>query len=304
MENRIEISATAAVIHRNPTFAITRNSFKVAVDLLTISKLVLLGGEGSEELGLLLRGLEAAMTELGGGVDELEVDCFEVLAGRGCVERLADDKGALLNSDAGALDHDPVLVDLSVVHEAAHGGNGLLGEVGLSLAGGLVTLLTDAVHLLVHLGTMEVTVLTGARNCRRNAGGVPGTNASNLAETAVGLAWEASDAPTGGDALVAMTLGDAEDVEVLVLGEDGVNGNLLLEECLGKVDLRLGIGAAVDLDLHDVGLFEAEVQLLGLGVGDDAHNRAELGDAVELVFNVLSAILAVLLSVLCECLLL
>ena len=72
MENRIEISATAAIIHRNPTFAITRNSSKVAVDLLTISKLVLLGGEGSEELGLLLRGLEAAMTELGGGVDELE----------------------------------------------------------------------------------------------------------------------------------------------------------------------------------------------------------------------------------------
>ena len=260
--------------------------------------LVGLGGERAEELGLLLGGLEAAVSELGGGVDELEVDGLHVLAAGGDVEGLAEDEGTLLDADAGALDHDPVLVDLSVADEAAHGGDALLGEVGLGLAGGLVAGLADAVDLLVHLGTVEVAVLTGARDGRGNTGRMPRSDTGDLAETTVGLTGKAGDAPTGGDALVSLTLGDADDVEVLVLGEDGVDGDLLLEEGLGEVDLGLGVGAAVDLDLHDVGLLEAEAELLGLGVGDDADDGAELGDAVQLMLDVLGTVLGVLLGVL------
>ena len=259
--------------------------------------LVGLGGEGTEELGLLLGRLEPSVSELGTRVDELEVDGLHGLAAGRDVKTLAQDERALLDTDAAALDHDPVLVDLAVADEAAHGGDALLGEVGLGLARRLVAGLSDAVHLLVHLGTVEVAVLAGAGDGRRDAGGMPRPDAGHLAEAAVGLAREAGDAPAGGDALVSVALGDAEDVEVLVLGEDGVDGDLLLEEGLGEVDLGLGVGAAVDLDLHDVGLLEAEVELLGLGVGDDADDGAELGDAVELVLNVLGSV-GVLLGVL------
>jgi hypothetical protein len=38
-------------------------------------------------------------------------------------------KDALLVSDAGALDHDEVLLDLSVVGEPAHGVDGLISQV-------------------------------------------------------------------------------------------------------------------------------------------------------------------------------
>ena len=66
---------------------------------------------------------------------------------------------------------------------------------------------------------------------------------------------------------------------------------------------------STDLDLHDVGLALAVSALatrLGhLGVGDDAHDRAVLLDALELVVNVLLAgVTLVLLGVLGEGLLL
>jgi len=260
--------------------------------------LVGLGGERAEELGLLLGGLEATVAELGRGVDELEVDGLEMFAAGGDVEGLAQDEGTLLDADAGTLEHDPILVDLSVADKAAHGGDALLGEVSLGLAGGLVAGLADAVDLLVHLSTVEVAVLAGTGDGRRDAGGMPRSDTGHLAKTTVGLTREAGDAPTGGDALVSLTLGDADDVEVLVLGEDGVDGDLLLEEGLCEVDLGLGVGATVDLDLHDVGLLDAEVELLGLGVGYDTDDGAELGDAVELVLDVLGTVLGVLLGVL------
>mmetsp|Transcript_25683 Transcript_25683/g.56245 ORF Transcript_25683/g.56245 Transcript_25683/m.56245 type:complete len:264 (-) Transcript_25683:13-804(-) len=127
---------------------------------------------------------------------------------------------------------------------------------------------------------------------------MPGTDAGNLAKTAVGLAGETGDAPTGGDSFVALTLGNADDVEIFILGEYRVDGDFLLEERFGKVDLGLGVGAAVDLDFHNVSLLDAEVELLNLGVSNDTNDGAELGDAIELVLDILAAIVGVLLGIL------
>jgi hypothetical protein len=81
----------------------------------------------------------------------------------------------------------------------------------------------------------------------------------------------------------------AEDVDHLVGVEDRVHGHLLLEEALGVVDLGRDVRAAVDLDLHDVGLLLAELELLHLRVRDDAHDGAVLLDALELAVDVLLA---------------
>jgi len=108
---------------------------------------------------------------------------------------------------------------------------------------------------------------------------MPGTNAGNLAETAVGLAGKALDAPTVDDTLETVTLGDGADVAGLGLGEDGVNTNLLLEELLGHLDLSLDV-ATVDLDLLDVGLLDLDAsvtELAELGVGNNADG-VSLGD--------------------------
>ena len=55
------------------------------------------------------------MSVLGGGVDELDVQGLEVrAAGRGD-HALAQGDSSLLNATNAALDHEPVLVDFSVV---------------------------------------------------------------------------------------------------------------------------------------------------------------------------------------------
>ncbi|KAL7546485.1 hypothetical protein ACHAWF_009817 [Thalassiosira exigua] len=259
---------------------------------------LLLRCQGTKELRLLLRGLEPSVPKLGAGVDKLEVDGLQVLPRRVLHQRLPQDQGALLHPHHGPLYHNPVLPDHSVVHEPSHGGDALLREVGLRLTAGVVPFLPDAVDLLVHLRAVEVSVLTRAGDGVGDASGVPGPDAGHLAQTAVGLAGEAGDAPAGSDTLVAVSLGDTEDINELVLGEDGVDSDLLLEEALCEVDLGSCVGAAVDLDLHDVGLLDAEVELLHLGVGDDADDLAELSDALELGLDVLAVVLRVLLGVL------
>lgn len=74
--------------------------------------------EGTHEGLLLLGGLESTVTELGGGVDPLEVDLLGGTAGGLGVEGLAESHDTLLDTGNGALDHDEVVLDLTVVNEA------------------------------------------------------------------------------------------------------------------------------------------------------------------------------------------
>jgi len=114
----------------------------------------------------------------------------------------------------------------------------------------------------------------------------------------MGLTGKTGNSPTGGDTLVTMSLGNSKDINELILSEDRVNSNLLLEETLGKVNLGLDISTSVNLDLHNVGLLNTHVKLLGLRMGDDTNNLAELGNTLKLGINILSIILSVLLGVL------
>jgi hypothetical protein len=85
--------------------------------------------EGSHEGHLVLRGLEATVTELGTGVNELEVDLLESATLSVHQQGLAQGDATLLGSDATALEHDEVLLHLSVVGEASHGVDGLVSNV-------------------------------------------------------------------------------------------------------------------------------------------------------------------------------
>ena len=268
------------------------------LDLLLSLLLNLLGDddvlaalEGAHELVLLLAGLEAAVADLGGGVDELELDLLERTTVGGREDGLTEGEDASLGAEAAALDHEEVVLDKTVVGEAAHGGDGLLGEVELSVTAALVAG-ADTVDLLVHLGTVVVAELTSAADGPGHAGRMPGTDTADFAETTVGLAGKAADAEALDDALSALALGAAEDIDGLVHGEDAGNADLLLEEANGKVDL-LGDRATVDLDLHDVGLLLADGDLVDLSVGDEADHSAVLDDALE---GALALLLAFLLG--------
>mmetsp|Transcript_7897 Transcript_7897/g.14616 ORF Transcript_7897/g.14616 Transcript_7897/m.14616 type:complete len:321 (-) Transcript_7897:177-1139(-) len=217
--------------------------------------------------------------------------------------RLTKDQRALLHTNHGTLKHDPVFIDFTVVNESSHGGDAFLGQIRLGLATGLVVLLTDAVHLLVEFRTVEISVLTGTSNRGRNTSRMPRSDTSDLSQTTVSLSRKTSDTPTGSHTLVTTTLGNTNNINVLVLVEDGINGDFLFEQALGKVHLGSGI-STVDLDLHDMSLLQPKIELLHLGVGNNTDNGAEFLDAFQLGINVLAAILRVLLGILGEGLLL
>ena len=58
--------------------------------------------------------------------------------------------------------------------------------------------ITDVINLLVDLGTVMVTLLTGASDGELDSAGMPGTNTSDLAKTFMGLSWQLLGMPTGG----------------------------------------------------------------------------------------------------------
>lgn len=156
---------------------------------------------------------------------------------------------------------------------------------------------------MVARGTVVVTHLTGTGNSPLDVGRMPGTDTGNLAQTLVSLARKLLGAPSAGDTLETVTLGDGDDINHLILLEDAVDLDGLLEQVVGEVNL-VGDAATVDLDLHQVGLLLLERGLADLGVGEDTDDSAVLLDALKLTGDGSTAALGVLLGVLGEGLLL
>lgn len=131
----------------------------------------------------------------------------------------------------------------------------------------------DAVDLLVDLGTVVVTLLTGTGHGGGHTRRMPGTNTGHLAQTLVRLAGQLLCVPTRGDTLETLTLGHANAVDHLVLAEDVADLDGLLQMLAGPLDLVLD-GAAVQLDLHDMGLLLALLNQADLQANrEKVHNR-------------------------------
>ena len=76
--------------------------------------------EGTLVLPLLGEGLVSTVTELGGGIDPLELDLLESPPGGVGEHGLEESHDPLLDTGAGTLDHDEVVLDLTVTDEATH----------------------------------------------------------------------------------------------------------------------------------------------------------------------------------------
>jgi len=107
------------------------------------------------------------VTEFGGGIDPFDVDLLESSSLGVGDEGFTEGEYSFLGSDAAALEHDEVVLDLSVVREATHRSDGFVGEIGLGssvvldeLATVLVDSLANSVDLLVDLSTVMVSLLT------------------------------------------------------------------------------------------------------------------------------------------------
>lgn len=94
------------------------------------------------------------------------------------------------------------------------------------------------VDLLVDLGTVMVTVLTGTGDLELDASRMPSTDTGDLAETTMGLTRQTGNTPTSDDTVNSATLGDTDDIDHLVLLEDLLHADLLLEQSTAEIDLR------------------------------------------------------------------
>jgi hypothetical protein len=250
-----------------------------------VSSLLLLGSQWTQELVLFLDGLESSVTILGRGIDELEVDWFQVGSLGNSDQALSQGNWALLGASDSTLDHEPVLVDLTVVREATNRGNSLFGKIRFGGSGVLVSLLADTQDALVDLSAVEVTLLTSTCDGEANTGRMPCTNTGDLAETSVGLARKSGNTPSADDTVVSVTLGSSADVQSLTFSEDAVDVDFLFEKVLGEINLSVDI-TTVDLDFQQVGDLGAKLELSDLSVSKNANNLAELLDAVQLALNV------------------
>jgi hypothetical protein len=150
---------------------------------------------------------------------------------------------------------------------------------------------------------MMITVLTSTSNSPLDVSRMPGSNTGNLSETLVCFARKLLGAPSAGDTLITVTLGDSNDINDLVLLEDGGDWDFLLEQTLGEVDLLIK-RASVDLDLHKVSLLLFEWGDSDLRVGENTDDGAVFLDTSKLAGDRGARSFGVLLGVLGESLLL
>ncbi len=136
---------------------------------------LLIGLDDAKESSLLVGGLESSVTHLTGCIDELEVDLLESSSGDLREKRLSECDNSLLWSHDATLEHDEVFIDLTVVGETSHRGDGLLGQIVLShsVIGIFAESLADSVDLLVDLGSVVETVLTSSSDGEANSGRMP-----------------------------------------------------------------------------------------------------------------------------------
>jgi len=281
-------------VKKNPP----KSDAKKHVARLSIDGDLLVLLEWSHEGALLVDCLEATVTLLGGGIDELELDGLESSSGGLLEERLSEGDGSLLGSADTALDHDEVRLDKTVLNKATNGVDALVGDIGFGgsvvldlLAVDGVEAGTDSVDLLVDLGSVMVTLLTRSGNGEGDSRWMPGTNTGDLSETLVSLSGELLGVPSASDTMVTSTLGDTDNIDHLSLVEDGVDGDLLFEVVGGPVDLVGDAVSTIDLDFDDVSLLLSKRKTLHLGVADSSDGLSVLLDHGDISLDGLLAIL-------------
>merc|ERR1719430_1243065 len=133
-------------------------------------------------------------------------------------ETLPESKNPLLRSNTASLQHDEVLLHLSIVREATHGCDGFISKV--VVCGGVildelavlhVVTSTHPVDLLVDLSSVMVSLLTSSWHGELDSAGMPCTNTGNLPQTLVGLPGQLLCVPPAGNALESVTLGHTND---------------------------------------------------------------------------------------------
>ena len=234
------------------------------------------------------------MTQLGGSINELEIDLLEILSLHSWMKSLPQNKRSLDWSNAAPLNKNEVISDLSISNEASHWSDGLLSEIEIGRGVRGIGALTNPIDLLIHVCSMMVAHLTGSGNGPLDSRGMPRSDTADLSKSSMGLSWQLLASESLDDSAESLTLGGSQDIDGLKALEDLIDGDFLLEERVGEVDLVLD-GSSIDLNLIDIGLLDFEVESLWLSVADESDDRAVLDDLVSELLGLLGVGLEALL---------
>merc|ERR1739842_14077 len=91
--------------------------------------LVLLGGKRSQELCLFISSLESSMSKFGTGINELKINSLKMLPTGVIHHTLSHDQRSLLDTNNGTLQHNPILINLTIVWESTHWCDTLLSKI-------------------------------------------------------------------------------------------------------------------------------------------------------------------------------
>jgi len=164
------------------------------------------------------------VTDLAGGIDELEVDLFKSGSANLRNQTLSEEKDSLLWTNTATLDQDEIFFNNTVVWETSERSDGLLSQIGSSGSVSVSTFVsntnTNSVDLLVHFSSVVITELTSSGNCESNSGRMPSTDTTDLSETSMGLSWQSLGSESGSDTFVTFTLSNTENIDHLILIDD------------------------------------------------------------------------------------
>mmetsp|Transcript_3561 Transcript_3561/g.4848 ORF Transcript_3561/g.4848 Transcript_3561/m.4848 type:complete len:304 (-) Transcript_3561:223-1134(-) len=232
------------------------------------------------------------MTKLTRSIDKLKFNLLKMLPAAVIHETLTHNQSSLLHSNNGALHHNPVIANLTIMNKSTHRRNALFCQIGSRHTTLLISGFTNTVHFLIHLRTMKVSILTSTWNGITHTSRMPRTNTGDLTQTTMRLTRQPGNTPTCRHTFITTTLGHSNHINILILRKHTIHSNLLLKQSLGKLNFSSRIRSTIHLNLHDMGLLHPRVtQLLRLRMSNDTNHTAKLPNTTQLRLNILRTIL-------------
>merc|ERR1719245_1199373 len=120
------------------------------------------------------------MSKFTTSINEFNINVLEMFPARSNHQSFSDDERTLLNTNRTTLEHNPVIVDLTIMRETTHRCDTLFGQISLCHTGCVVTTFTNPVNFLVHLCAVEVSILTSTMYGATDTGRMPRSNTGNF----------------------------------------------------------------------------------------------------------------------------
>ena len=228
------------------------------------------------------------MTQFRCSIDKFKVDLFQGRSGYLWNQRFSEHENFFLRTNNTSSNHYEIVSNNTIMGETSQGGNIFISQISISGSvifnsgqGGF----TDSINLFIHLSSVVITQLTSSWDTNSYSSRMPCSNATNFSVTSMRFLLEMFNTPSLHDTLETFTLGNTENINHFVVGENRVNLNFLFEVRVGKVYL-LSSRSTVNLNFEDVILLLSQLRKgFHLSSANSSDNSAVFLDSLNRNFD-------------------